>query len=219
MDKRYSIIYADPAWSYHKFRDNGNGTARSHYDTMSVSEIMSIDVKSLAAQDCALFLWATMPCLPEAIQVMRAWGFQYKTCAFTWVKINKDDSLYEMGMGSYTRSNAELCLLGTRGKPVVRSHCVPQIVFAPRQEHSVKPAIVRYRITQLYGDLLRIELFARQSVKGWTNNGGEELHKFCGEAELVRVELLCDTCGWHETFTIQSNEAFYCSQCGRRYKL
>lgn len=164
----YSIIYADPPWAYlwGKGKDGGHFAPEKHYNTMETDEICALDVKSLRAKNCALFLWATMPELPSAIKVMAAWGFKYKTCGFMWVKVRKD-GVPLMGQGSYSRSNGELCLLGMRGHIKAISHSVPQVVMCPRMGHSVKPPVVRDRIIQLFGDLPKIELFARQRVEGW----------------------------------------------------
>ena len=120
-DADYSVIYADPPWSYN--RSIGNGVLRKksgehHYKSMSISELRQIgpDIKRISRKNSALLLWATLPNLPEAIQVMEAWGFKYKTCWCTWVKSNKAGNKPFFGVGYYTRSNAELCLLGVRGK-------------------------------------------------------------------------------------------------------
>ena len=114
-----------------------------------------------------------MPCLPEAFKVMDAWGFKYKTCAFTWVKVRKDGKPIS-GMGSYTKANAELCLLGMRGHIKAVDKTVPQIVMAHRRGHSVKPYEVSDRIVQLFGqDTSKIELFARRQVIGWDCWGDE----------------------------------------------
>ena len=172
--KTYSIILADPPWPYlwGKGKDGGNFAPEKHYPTMPLEDICALDVKSLRDKNCALFLWATMPTLPDAFKVMEAWGFKYKTCAFTWVKIKKDGRPLA-GMGSYTKSNIEVCLLGMRGHIKAVDKTVRQIVESPRRGHSVKPLEVRDRIVQLFGDLPRIELFARQKVKGWDAFGNE----------------------------------------------
>ena len=171
---KYQIVYADPPWGYlwGKGKDGGNFAPEKHYQTMTTDEICSLDVKRLRDKNCALFLWATMPTLPDAIRVMSAWGFKYKTCAFTWVKIRKDGKPLH-GMGSYTRANAELCLLGMRGHIKSVDKTVPQILMHPRMGHSVKPPVIRDRIVQLFGDLPRIELFARNKVDGWDATGLE----------------------------------------------
>ena len=104
---------------------------------------------------------------------MKEWGFKYKTCGFTWVKRNKVADTWFFGLGSWTRANAEICLLGTRGRIPRVSNKVSQVVDTHIEEHSKKPAIVRDRIVELVGALPRIELFARQTVDGWDCWGNE----------------------------------------------
>ena len=114
-----------------------------------------------------------MPKLDECFEVIKAWGFEYKTVAFTWVKRNKKAPSWFWGMGRWTRANAELCLLATRGKPKRISAAVSSIIDTPIEGHSKKPDIVRDRIIQLVGDLPRLELFARQKTEGWDVWGNE----------------------------------------------
>ena len=169
---KYQIIYADPPWKYlwGTGKDGGNFAPEKHYETMPVEEICELNVRDLRDKNCALFLWATMPALPEAIKVMQAWGFKYKTCAFTWIKTRKD-GVPLMGPGSYSRANAEIVLLGMRGHIKSISHSVPQVLMHERIGHSAKPPIIRDRIVQLFGDISRIELFARQKTEGWNAIG------------------------------------------------
>lgn len=177
---KYSVIYADPPWEY---RQNGSvsnirGMANQHYPTMSTSALAALPVGDLATGDAMLFMWATFPNIDQALQVMKAWGFQYKTAAFVWVKTNKKNhATFFWGMGAYTRANAEVCLLGvrpgTRARAVVKRRDVHQIVSAPVDRHSQKPQIVRDRIVQLVGDVPRIELFARTASPGWAVWGNE----------------------------------------------
>lgn len=175
-EKKYGIIYADPPWSYlwGKGKNGGNFAPEKHYQTMSVEEIcqMKSVIKKIAERNCALFMWATMPCLPDAIQVIKEWGFKYKTCAFTWVKIKKDGQPLA-GMGSYTKCNAELCLLAMKGHIKATDKTVRQIIMAERNGHSVKPFEVRERIIKLFGEQSRIELFARQKAEGFDCWGNE----------------------------------------------
>ena len=165
---KYQIIYADPPWKYlwGGGKDGGHFAPEKHYETMSTGEICALDVKQLREKNCALFLWATMPALPDAFKVIEAWGFKYKTCAFSWVKTKKDGSPLH-GMGSYTKSNIEICLLGMRGHIKSADKTVPQVIMQQRLGHSVKPPVIRERIVQLFGDLSRIEIFARQKIDGW----------------------------------------------------
>ena len=174
MGKKYNVIYADPPWHYKVYSKKGEGrSAENHYHTMEIEDIRSLPVGNIAADDCILFLWVTFPCLLEGISVMESWGFTYKTCAFTWVKQNrKSDGLF-WGLGFWTRANAELCLLATRGKPKRVNKGVHSVVLSHVREHSRKPDEVRDRIVELMGDIPRIELFARQQVDGWDCWGDE----------------------------------------------
>ena len=172
--KKYQIIYADPPWSYKVYSKKGLGrSAESHYPTMSIEDICALPVGDLADKDCALFLWVTIPCLLEGLSVLKAWGFTYKTIGFVWVKQNKkSDSLF-WGMGYWTRSNVELCILATKGHPKRVNAAVHQVIVSHIEEHSKKPQEARERIVALMGDLPRIELFARQSTPGWDVWGNE----------------------------------------------
>ena len=168
---KYGIIYADPPWSYND--KAGKRGVDKKYSVQSISWIKNLPVESLAMKDCALFMWVTMPQLNHAFDVISSWGFEYKTCAFTWVKKNKKSDSFFWGMGSWTRANAELCLLGTRGRPKRVSAGVHSVVYSPIEMHSKKPDEVRDRIVKLMGDIPRIELFARQRTPGWDGWGDE----------------------------------------------
>lgn len=174
MGKKYKIIYADPPWQYRVYSKKGQGrSAENHYHTMNIKDIMALPVDKIADKDCILFLWITFPCLKEGIEVMERWGFKYKTCGFNWVKRNKKKNTYFMGLGFWTRSNSEVCLIGTKGQPKRVSKSVSQICDARIMEHSKKPAEIRERIVELCGELPRVELFARDKVKGWDSLGDE----------------------------------------------
>lgn len=174
MGKKYKIIYADPPWQYRVYSKKGKGrSAENHYHTMNIDDIRSLPVGEIADDDCVLFLWITFPCLKEGISVMESWGFTYKTCGFNWVKRNKKKDTYFMVLGFWTRSNSEVCLIGTKGHPKRVSKAVPQVCDARVMEHSRKPSEVRERIVELCGDVPRIELFAREAVKGWDCFGDE----------------------------------------------
>jgi len=175
--KKYQIIYADPPWKYnsranHKTRFRGG--ACGHYNLMTMDEIKALPVRQIAADDAVLFLWVTFPYLKEQIEVFEAWGFVYKTVGFTWIKLNPKNLGIFFGVGYYTKSNAELCLLGTKGK-VLRpaTNCVSSVIVTPRQEHSRKPCRVREMIDVLYPRQSKVELFARQKVEGWSCWGNE----------------------------------------------
>ena len=172
--KKYQIIYADPPWHYRNYADNtASRWVGNQYPVMSISDLCELPVASISDKDCVLFLWTTPPCLQEALQVVEAWGFIYKTKAFCWVKQNRNNMGIFTGMGYWTRSNTEDCWLATKGTPHRIDAGIPQVVLYPKRKHSLKPDIVRTRIVQLVGDLPRIELFARQKVNGWDAWGNE----------------------------------------------
>lgn len=169
---RASIILADPCWQYRDKALAGNRGAICKYPVMTDKDIYALPVESIADDDCALCLWTTMPKLQEGLNTIEAWGFTFKTCLFTWIKQNGTGTWF-MGMGRYSRSNAELCLLGTKGKPQRVDAGVNQIITAPRMKHSAKPAEARDRIVRLLGDIPRCELFAREQVGDWIALGNE----------------------------------------------
>ena len=169
--KKYSVIYADPPWAWSKSALVDRGAARAvekEYRTMQPDEIKALPVADLANNPCALLMWATSPKAELAFEVIRAWGFTFKTIAFVWVKENRKSPGFFTGMGFYTRQNAEFCLLATRGKrsPERLSKSVHSVVSAPVGIHSAKPDEVRRRIDRLFGGD-RIELFARKRSPGW----------------------------------------------------
>lgn len=178
---KYQIIYADPPWQYKDKSKSHGGGAESHYPTMSLEQICELPISTIADDNAVLLLWVTMPFLPEGLKVMESWGFKYKTCAFTWVKTNKDGSIY-MGMGRYTRANAEICLLGTKGKGLPRQNAsVKNTHLFPRSRHSEKPREFRWMIETLFATYKSqtsieppaVELFARQKTEGWDVWGNE----------------------------------------------
>lgn len=183
MTPRYSIIYADPPWSYD---DRGcNGAAAQQYALLKNADIAALPVHLLAADSCVLFMWATYPLMPEALRTIEAWGFEYKSIAFQWVKTNPKAGTPFYGLGRWTRGNTEPCLLAVRGKPSRVAKDVAQlietpgddwesdVVRSPVRRHSAKPPEVRDRIVRLMGDVPRIELFARERAEGWTQTGLE----------------------------------------------
>ena len=172
--KKYNVILADPPWAYRVWSKKGIGrTAENHYPTMSIEDIRALPVGDLADDNCALFLWITFPQLNEAFSLIESWGFTYKTVAFVWVKQNKKVPSLFWGLGYWTRTNAEVCLLATRGKPKRQSASVHQVILSPVEQHSKKPDEVRERIVTLMGDVPRVELFARQQAPGWDVWGNE----------------------------------------------
>lgn len=159
LNKKYNIIYADPAWSYNDKSCNGN--ALDHYKTMTLKQICDLPIGELADDNCVLFIWGTYPLLPEVLQVIKAWGFTYKSIAFQWVKLNRKSRTPFYGLGRWTRGNTEPCFIAVKGKPQRVSKGVFQLIQEPIGVHSSKPGIVRKKIVELMGDLPRLELFAR----------------------------------------------------------
>ena len=178
-DKKYNIIYADPPWMYKDKRKGKkiSGGATNHYKTMNIRDIekMGNIIEKISDKDCMLFMWATFPNLIEALKTIKAWGFTYKTLGFSWVKTNKKDGKPFFGIGYYTKSNCEVCLLATKGKPsnLKISNYISSCIISERREHSRKPDEARQRIEQLVGQVPKIELFARQEVEGWDCWGNE----------------------------------------------
>jgi len=140
---------------------------------MPIEEICALPVAEIAAQDSALFLWATFPMLPEALRVIAAWGFTFKTVAFVWLKQNRKAKTWFFGLGFWTRSNAEICLLATRGRPKRQDNRIHQFIISPIEAHSKKPDEARARIVRLMGDLPRVELFARETPPDWAVWGNQ----------------------------------------------
>ena len=170
MSGQYRVILADPPWDYRAWNPKTSQRyVGNQYRTMTSDEICALPIADLAADNAALLLWATMPTLPQALATMAAWGFEYRTCAFTWVKTTKAGTP-SLGMGFYTRANAELCLLGIRGVVKRSAKDVPQVILSPRREHSRKPDEQYGRIMRLF-DGPYLELFARQQWPGWDTDG------------------------------------------------
>ena len=166
----------NPPWKYnsranHKTRFRGG--ACGHYDLMSMEEIKQLPIQELADDNCVLFLWTTFPYLADQIKLFKHWGFEYKTLGFSWIKTNKINGKPFFGVGYYAKSNCEVCLMGIKGKLKPVSNTVSSVIISPRQRHSQKPFVVRDKIVELFGDLPRIELFARQRCPGWTSWGND----------------------------------------------
>lgn len=175
---KFKTILADCPWSYEVWSTYGKGRrAAFYYPTQDKDWIASLPVSEVAEPDCVLFLWATYPNLQEALQVIRDWGFTYKTAAFTWVKLTAADRP-RMGLGYWTRSNAEVCLLATRGNPKRLDKGVGQIIECPIGPHSAKPTEAYDRIERLVSGPY-LEMFARPAGAlfplrdGWTQIGNE----------------------------------------------
>lgn len=189
--KKYQIIYADPPWNYND--KNCMGGCGKQYQTMKLDDISALPINKLADKDAVLFLWATYPKLDEALKLIQAWGFTFKSIAFQWVKLNKSTDIKTLqkfattestiekaldkccffGLGRWTRGNTEPCLIAVKGKPRREKSNVRQLVFSPLARHSAKPPIIRNKIKELMGEKNCIELFARDRADGWDCWGDE----------------------------------------------
>jgi N6-adenosine-specific RNA methylase IME4 len=176
----YRVIYADPPWTFATYSRKGKGrSAEAYYDCMELDDIKGLPVADWAANDCVLLLWATDPLLPTAFDVIRAWGFTYKTVGFYWAKLNKSadpanysNTSFFAGLGFWTRANPEICLLATRGHPKRRRADVRRLIVSSRREHSRKPEEAYQRIEALCeGPYL--EMFARSPRPDWDRWGAE----------------------------------------------
>jgi len=203
VTKKYHVLYVDPPWSYRDKKKDGRTRcgAENHYECLTNKQLCALPVQDIAEDNAVIFMWTTFPMLldkrnpghsPPGL-VMQSWGFEYKTIGFVWVKTNQDKTIWH-GVGAYAKSNAEICLMGTRGrvgrlikdkvtglhittdpkeKLSVVSNYVSSVVMAGSIGHSRKPPIVRDKIVQLFGDVSRVELFARDGAVGWDAVGDE----------------------------------------------
>jgi site-specific DNA-methyltransferase (adenine-specific) len=186
--KKYAVIYADPPWTFSsrlrstkkvdgKYQQyHPDTTVGAKYNTMSIEEIKTLPIADIKADKCVLFLWTTDAHIPDALDVIKAWGFTYRTVAFVWNKkeVSGKQVCY---CGPWTMKGTELCLLGATpgATKLIKSHKVRQLVEATRnrKKHSAKPVEVRKRIEELFGSVPRIELFAREATPGWDSWGDE----------------------------------------------
>ena len=194
----FGLIMADPPWSYAMFSDKGYAKApEAQYATMDLAEIKALPVEALAAPDCLLWLWAVNPQLPQALEVMAAWGFTFST-AGTWLKRTTRGKV-SFGTGYVLRSSNEPFLIGTRGAPkttrgtrsaiftdaaqdLMEEGIIPQVAItieAPAREHSRKPDEAYRACEELMPDAQRADLFSRQRRDGWIG-WGHEADKFGG---------------------------------------
>lgn len=175
--KKFAVIYADPPWRFMTYSEvNQTRAAANHYQIMNLDSIKQLPVGAHAADDCVLLMWAIDPLLEQAFDVIRAWGFKYKTVGFYYVKRNMKSDGWFTGLGYWTRANPEQTLLATRGNPKRKAKDVKRLVVAPRREHSRKPDEVVERIERLL-DGPYLELFARTSRPGW-ECWGNQVDKF-----------------------------------------
>lgn len=194
---KYGVVYADPPWYWKPWKDYadtggaaniaGGRAVERHYATMKIEDIVALPVADLVAKDAVLLMWFTWPLLRQAFEVIDAWGFEYKTCGFNWMKADVSTlDLFalpkdaDMKLGFWTRSNSEACLLATRGHPKRLSAGVRMGIIEPAREHSRKPDCVHGRIERLVAGPY-VELFARQARPGW-DVWGNQTDKFTSAA-------------------------------------
>jgi N6-adenosine-specific RNA methylase IME4 len=194
QDKKFSIIYADPPWSYeNKVNLNTHREYVSHisdeYSVMTFDDIYNLPVQDISEEDCLLFLWVVSPSLLEGMETGKRWGFKYITVGFVWNKIN-------VLPGNYTMSQCEMCLIFKKGKiPLPRGSrnekqyietTFNEVITEHRTCHSKKPNQIRNRIASMFPDQNKIELFARQQFDGWTS-WGNEVEKFNPEEKEIKI--------------------------------
>ena len=183
-EKKYQVIYADPPWDYGgkmqydktTIKDQNIGfkknifisSAAFKYPTLKMNQLKQLDINSIAADDCILFLWSTGPQLANAVELGKVWGFEYKTVAFVWDKMIHNP-------GRYTLSQTEFVLAFKKGRfPTPRgAKNIKQLLSIPRGKHSEKPTEVIDGITKMFPSQEKIELFARKNHVGWDNWGLE----------------------------------------------
>lgn len=185
---RYGAILADPPWRFRTWSETNQAKAASrHYKLMELDDIKKIPVADMAADNCALLMWACNPMIPQALEVIEAWGFKFKTVVFTWAKQTTTGKPWHYGLGYWTRQNTEQCFIATRGKPKATAHDVAQLLVTPRREHSRKPDEQYERIERLVAGPY-LEMFARQRRPGW-DVWGNEVDKFSPPVDAHPLDL------------------------------
>ncbi|MGO2306893.1 MAG: MT-A70 family methyltransferase [Providencia sp.] len=191
--KKYDLILADPPWQYNN--KASNGAATNHYNTTDLYSLTRLPIDKIASENSVLCMWYTGNFALEAIKLSEAWGFKVKTMlGFVWVKLNKNagdridkkppedffdfmetlNNETKINGGNYTRANAEICLIAVRGNGLPRqSASVRQIIYSCLGDHSEKPKEVHHRLEELYGNVPRIELFAREKFGDWDVYGDQ----------------------------------------------
>lgn len=173
IDTQYKLLYIDPPWSYNKYSntkiDLGNKNRRiTPYRPMSLEELKALPIDKISEKDSVLLLWTTGPHNYSALELIKHWGFDFTTWQYSWLKRNKNNYAFHRGYGHYTQSNLEVCLLAKKGNGLkVLRHDIPQPYDGPTGDHSEKPDVFRQRTVQMFGDVPRLEGFARIKPDGW----------------------------------------------------
>jgi N6-adenosine-specific RNA methylase IME4 len=188
-ENKFNVILADPPWQFKTHSEKGLEGRPQHYKRMSHRAICNLPLDRWAAKDCWLFMWTTGVHYPQALEVMKAWGFKFSGSGFVWVKLNKNAKPFTvdrngercavicnrdffMGGGYTTRKNAEFCIIGRRGRAKRKNADIHEIIIAPRREHSRKPD-EQYSRIERFADGPYLELFSRNRRKGWKMLGNE----------------------------------------------
>lgn len=170
--QHYSVVYCDPPWQYDNFSGGEDGFgADSYYNCMTHQQLLDMPVNDLTAQDSVIVMWTTGPFIPDALELIEKWGFEYKT-AGSWAKQTATGNTWAFGQGFHLRSAAEFYFIGTKGKPKVKDRSVRNLIVAQTRGHSRKPDIMYDNIEKVY-DGPYLELFARCRRYGWDSWGNE----------------------------------------------
>lgn len=178
QNKKYSVIYADPPWSFNSKKTGGSmnsGSEHQYKTVMSIEDLKAMQISDLCAENCALVMWYVGSQPQEALDLVKSWGFKVRHMnGLVWNKLTKN-KLPFFGMGHYTRAGMESAIIATKGKPseIVKSHSVRQVRSVVVGKHSAKPVEFYSDIELLFGDVPRIELFARNERDGWDSFGDE----------------------------------------------
>lgn len=179
IQSKYQLLYIDPPWSYNKYSntkiDLGNKNRRiTPYRPMSLEELKELPIDNISEKNSVLLLWTTGPHNNSALQLIKEWGFDFTTWQYSWLKRNKNNYTFKRGYGHYTQSNLEVCLLAKKGKGLsVLRHDIPQAYDGPVGEHSEKPDVFRQRSMQMFGDVSKLEGFARIKAQNWDAVGDD----------------------------------------------
>lgn len=185
-DKKYDLVYTDPAWSYDK--KVGQGIADDIYQTMSLGDIKNLPVNYLLKDNAVVYMWVTFPMLKEAFEVINAWELEYVTVGFNWIKLNENGTPF-FGIGHHTKSNGEICLLLRKGKGLpVLDNTISQVIMTKKDKHSRKPKICYTLLERLYGNVERLEMFARDKRENW-DAWGNQVPKLTQRLLGVETEL------------------------------
>lgn len=181
---KFGTIIADPPWEFENVRTRA--AAENHYPTLPTRQIIRLPVEDWAADNSHLYLWVTAAHLKDGLQVMEAWGFDYKQY-LTWVKVSENGKL-QIGLGNYYRHATEICLFGTRGKAKALVHDLPNVFWAPRSKHSRKPDTIHEWAEKLSPEP-RLEMFARRGRLGWASWGNEAPSSYVDPADKSVHEI------------------------------